>query len=67
MLEHAILALVGCFFGGLIVGHLVDGVLVRHAQELRIAQEDESLATDSSPDSEGVDADEEQSELSSAA
>ena len=67
VLEHSILALVGCFFGGLIVGHLVDGVLDRHAQELRIAEEAEALATDSSPEFEGVDANEEQSELSSAA
>ena len=67
VLEHAILALGGCFLGGLVVGHLLDGVLVRHAQELRIAEESEALATEPSSDFEGVEANEEQSELSSAA
>ncbi|MEE2681389.1 MAG: hypothetical protein VX641_03350 [Planctomycetota bacterium] len=67
VLEHSILALLGCFIGGLVVGRLLDGVLDRHAQELRIAEESEATAAESSPDSDGVEADDEPSELSSAA
>ena len=67
VLEHAIFALGGCFVGGLVVGHLLDGVLDRHAQELRVAQEAEASIDQSSPEFEGADASEEQSELGSAA
>ena len=67
ILEHAILALGVCFLAGLVVGHLLDGVLDRHAQELRIARETEALADQSPPESEGADGDEEPSKLSSAA
>ena len=67
VLEHALFALGGCFIGGLVVGHLLDGVLDRHAQELRIARESEALIDQSSPQTEVTDANEEQSELSSAA
>ena len=67
VLERAVLALVVCCLGGLIVGHLLDGVRLRHAQELRIARERDASDGPSSSEYEAVEPDEEESELGSAA
>ena len=53
VLERAVFALAVCCLGGLVVGHLLDGVRVRHAQELRIAKEAEASIDQSSPEFEG--------------
>ena len=67
VLERAVFALAVCCLGGLVVGHLLDGVRVRHAQELRIATESELAQGAESPPIEGADSHDEQSELGSAA
>ena len=67
VLERAVLALAVCCLGGLVVGYLLDGVRVRHAQELRIATESELAQGAESPPIEGADSHDEQSELGSAA
>lgn len=67
VLERAVFALAVCCLGGLVVGHLLDGVRVRHAQELRITTESEAAEGEESPSIEGTDSRDEQSELGSAA
>ena len=39
IIEHSILALGLCFAGGFLVGRLIEGIIVRHAQELRVDEE----------------------------
>ena len=67
VLERAVFALAVCCLGGLVVGHLLDGVRVRHAQELRIASEAEAAPGEERSSIEGAESNDEQSELGSAA
>ncbi len=39
IIEDSILALAICFAGGFIVGRLIEGIIDRHAQELRVDEE----------------------------
>lgn len=67
VLERAVFALAVCCLGGLVVGHFLNGVRVRHAQELRIASESDAAQGEELSPTEGAESNDEQSELGSAA
>ena len=67
VLERAVFALVVCCLGGLVVGHFLNGVRIRHAQELRIASESDAAQEEELASIEGAESNDEQSELGSAA
>ena len=50
ILERGLISLGVCYLGGLIVGYLLEGVIERHAQELRDSGADEAGSDDSSLD-----------------
>lgn len=49
-LERALISMVACFIVGLVVGFLIDGVIKRHAEQLRLeveqAEQDQGAALD---------------------
>ena len=67
VLERAVFALAVCCLGGLVVGYFLNGVQLRHAQELRIASEAEAAPGEERSSIEGAESNDEQSELGSAA
>jgi len=57
ILERSLLALLPAFGVGWVVGYLLDGILARHAQDLRIAWEPSAVPPESGLDSRGIESD----------
>jgi len=67
ILERGLVSLGVCFLGGAIVGLLLQGIVERHAQELRITGLEDAANADSSLDPSGIESDDLQSSIGSAA
>ena len=50
ILERSLISLGICFLGGLFVGYLLEGIIERHAQELRVSGADGEGSEESSLD-----------------